>query len=141
MAKLVIVALLATSVALGGYTFRRFVGSERLVRAEAAELHARGRHLGGEECVSEVLDWGRHCAAQKVVCDAAVRPLTLACLQARDRTEYCRTLGPRLDTHFSFARCQERGYTRRNRLCAEAYLTVVGHCLALAPGPLAGVAP
>ncbi len=134
MAKWVVGGLLAASVILGGLTFVRYQGSERLVRATAADLGDRGRTLGGEECVSQVLAWGQRCPAMKVVCDEAVRPLVRTCLQAADRTDYCRSLGPRLDTHFSFARCRERGYPRSNHLCAEAYLAVVGHCMSLTGG-------
>jgi hypothetical protein len=142
MAKFVVGGLLAASVILGGLMYRRYVASERLVRAAAADLETRGRSLGGEECVSSVLDWGRSCAAMKVVCEEAVGPLVRTCLQARDRTDYCGTLGARLDTHFSFERCRERGYGRRNRLCAEAYLAVVGHCRALTEaGPAGGGTP
>ena len=142
MAKFVVGGLLAASMILGGLAYRRYVASEKLVRAAAADLGARGRSLGGEECVGSVLDWGRTCAAMKVVCEEAVAPLVHTCLQARDRTDFCRALGPRLDTHFSFARCRERGYGRRNRLCAEAYLAVASHCRALAEArPTGGGTP
>jgi hypothetical protein len=128
MAKLVVSGLLAASMLIGGLSYRRYVASEKLVRAAAADLHARGRDLDGEACVSEVLEWGKHCDAMKIVCDEAVGPLVRTCLAAADRTDYCRALGPRLDTHFSFAHCHARGYGRRNRLCAEAYMAVIGHC-------------
>lgn len=130
MGKLLVGGLLAASVILGGFTYRRYVGSEKLVRAVAAELADTGRTLDGEGCVSWVLDWDRRCSALKIVCDEATRPLLQTCLQARDRTDYCRSLGPKLDTHFSFERCRLRGYTRRDHGCAEAYLEVVDHCLA-----------
>jgi hypothetical protein len=141
MAKLLVGGLLAASMLLGGLAFRRYVSSEKLVRAAAAELDARGGALGGEECVTWVLDWGQRCAAMKVVCDEAVGPLVKTCLRARDRAEFCRQLSPRLDTHFSFERCRERGFGRRNRLCAEAYLAVVGHCRTVTGEKLAGVSP
>jgi hypothetical protein len=130
MGKLLVVGLLAASVILGGMTFRRYTSSEKLVRAVAADLDTRGRSMDGEECVGWVLEWGRSCPALKIVCDEAIRPLVKTCLQARDRTDYCRSLGPKLDTHFSFERCRLRGYTRRDHGCAEAYLEVVDHCLA-----------
>jgi hypothetical protein len=138
MGKVLVAGLLAASVILGGLTYRRYTGSERVVRAVAAELAAKGRTFDGEECVGWVLDWGQRCPALKIVCDEATKPLVQTCLQARDRTDYCRSLGPKLDTHFSFERCRERGYSRRNHLCAEAYLTVVGHCLALTGGTAVG---
>ena len=128
MAKWLISGLLAASMLIGGLSYRRYIDSEKAVRAIAADLHVRGRQLEGEACVSEVLDWGKRCDAIKVVCEEAVAPLVRTCLEARDRTEYCHQLGPRRDTHFSFQRCHERGYGRRNRLCAEAYLAVVAHC-------------
>jgi hypothetical protein len=139
MGKLLVGGLLAVSVILGGLTYRRYVSAELLVRATAAELAERGRTLDGEECVGWVLDWGRRCQALTIVCDEATRPLVLTCLQARDRTEWCRSLGPKLDTHFSFERCRQRGYSRKNHRCAEAYLAAVGHCLA--PGGGTAVRP
>ena len=138
MAKVVVGGLLTASMLLGGVLYWRYAGSERLVRAAAADLAARGRDLDGEECVTRVLDWGRHCAAMKIVCDEAVAPLVRTCLRARDRAGFCRALSPRLDTHFSFERCHERGYGRRNRLCAEAYLAVVRHCRSLEADRAAG---
>jgi hypothetical protein len=131
MGKVVVGGLLAASMVLGGLAYRRYVASERLVRAAAADVQSRGRDLDGEGCVGSVLEWGRGCAAMKIVCEESVGPMVRACLQARDRADFCRALGPRLDTHFSFERCRERGYGRRNRLCAEAYLAVVSHCRSL----------
>jgi len=134
MAKLFVSGLLAASMLLGGLSYRRYVGSERQARAFAVELRARGAGLDGEGCVAQVLEWGKRCDAMQVVCEAAITPLLKTCLEAADRTAYCRSLGAVLDTHFSYARCHQRGYGRRNRVCAEAYLTVADHCQTLLKG-------
>ncbi|HEY3354360.1 MAG TPA: hypothetical protein VGQ83_13995 [Polyangia bacterium] len=129
MVKALIGGLLAASVVLGAHAYRRYLSSEREIRAAADAMRTAGPRLDTEGCVTEALAFGKRCGAIANMCEEAVAPLVRTCLMGQDRGAYCRAIGPRAsDTHFTFARCRERGRSRRDHNCAEAYLAVVAHC-------------
>jgi hypothetical protein len=129
MVRVLVGGLLAASLLLGTQAYRRFLSSERELRAAGAAAHAAGATRDPEGCVTDALAFGRRCGAISNMCEEAIGPLVRTCLEAQDRTAFCRALGPSIsDTHFTFARCQARGLTRRDHRCAEAYLALVADC-------------
>lgn len=121
-------ALLTTSSALGVLAHRQYVTAELHFRATFAELAEVGQHMDVEQCITWVLEWKSRCAAARPMCEAAVPGLVEACLRASERSDYCDSIGPSSDTHWSFENCKRRGFGRRDHACAKAYLAVDAFC-------------
>ena len=66
----------------------------------------------------------------KSLCFASSSLVTHRCLDARDRSAYCQTLGAaHRDTRFGYKECKARGVTRQNKkICAAAYRAIAAHC-------------
>lgn len=127
---LVVGILFALSVAVGILAYSRFITSDRRLRADLGRLAAEGRKLSVEGCVDATIRWSTRCAAMKSLCDATTPQMMARCLGARDRTEYCRSLGDAgRDTHFGFKECKARGVNRKTKkTCAIAYRAIRSHC-------------
>lgn len=127
-----VVALLAVvAVVTGGFAFWRYRTSEQHILSQLDAFRAQGKQLTVEQCVDEVVDWSRRCAAMLSMCQASGSRMMVACLMARDRTAYCQsTTIATGDTHFGYKECQARNATKGlpKKICATAYRVVDVHC-------------
>lgn len=91
------------------------------------------------ECVRASVDWAMACPGVESWCAGEAPRLTLECLASRDRSEYCREVGDRVDqTGFGYATCEalreeiEGRYTKRShkKFCAASFRAVAAHCKA-----------
>jgi hypothetical protein len=126
----IILVVFAALMAVGVVVIRRYIESERHIKAVLAEMTERGPDLDAEGCVDAVLEWAPRCTAMKTLCDASVPRVMEACLSGRDRDGYCASLGARAsDTHFGVPECKARGVTRATKkVCALAYRAIDGFC-------------
>lgn len=134
---------LGAVVALAGvgvFLVHRYEASEVAIAAALNEMKQRGQSLEPEGCVDETLAWNARCTAMKSLCDASVPRVMLACLGAKDRSEYCANLGDRSsDTGFGYAECKARGLQRSaKKMCALTYRAIDGFCKQQPASPAGG---
>jgi hypothetical protein len=104
--------------------------SSKYIAKQVAVFEEIGQTTDVEGCADAVLDWVKNCKAVKGLCKASVGRLMSTCLMAKERVEFCKTMGSLVkDSHYGFKRCSERGYTKRNKECASVYSTVGAYCL------------
>lgn len=126
-----IVMVFATGLAI--FASYRFRSSEQYLTQAHDEFAERGEALTVSECVNSVLEWRHECEAMKSLCDSNVERMVTACIEARDRSGYCASVGDSIsDSHFSAAACADHGIDRSERepwkFCGMAYRAVDFHC-------------
>lgn len=128
--KIVVAVLFALSIVIGVVAYWRFIVSDRFLRDDLEQMAQRGRSLSVEQCVDATVEWAGSCRAMKSLCDATGPQLMRTCLAARDRSEYCDSLGDRArETRFGFKECKARKVTRKTKkACAAAYRAIASHC-------------
>lgn len=89
-----------------------------------------GKNASVEQCADEVLSWASSCGVVKGICQTYIGKMMSACLVAQNRVEYCKEMGRSVnDSHFGFQKCYDRGYSKKNKACAEVYSTIGSYCL------------
>ena len=97
---------------------------------EVSQFTSIGKSASVEDCVDSVLSWASKCEAIRGLCESSVSKMMSACLVSQNREDYCDSVGRAVfDSHFGFQKCYARGFSKRNKPCAEAYSTIGGYCL------------
>jgi hypothetical protein len=132
--------ILVTSVSLAGLALHNYHRSDAYLERVASQIRRAGARTTAEGCVERILDWRTTCPLSNVLCDNFAPRAMRVCLQARDRSGYCRSLPRRRGTtRFGYHDCQQRGMTRETRkACASAYRMLDQHCRRLRRGDEVG---
>lgn len=110
--------------------------SGQYIGREVSRFSTLGKTASVEECVDAVLSWANTCSAIRDLCQSSVGKMMSACLVSQNRADYCKSVGTEVnDSHFGYKHCYERGLSKRNKACAEAYSTIGGYCLYLRAYP------
>jgi hypothetical protein len=116
---------------------------ERTLGHERADAPWNKTEMSVDDCITFAIDWATECPGIQSWCEAEVPNVARACLESRDRREFCEEVGDRiLTTGFGFHECEARRekvelekYARRwhKKYCARAYRAVADHCRHLPP--------
>jgi len=131
--RTVLMLLSLVAVAMGMFSYYRYITSEKAIMAGMAELERAGAELDSEGCVDVVLDWHKRCDALSVMCNDAVKIAMYHCLESRDRHADCGKLEPDVVSkgQWVFGVCKARGTECRRRKecpCADAYRALDSFC-------------
>jgi len=126
-----LVAFMAVgSAALAGFAVYNYHRSNAYLKRVLVDMRRTGARTTAEGCVDHILAWRKTCPLSRVLCDNFAPRAMKICLQARDRTGYCRSLPPlRGTTRFGYRDCVARKMTRKTRnACAAAFRMLDQYC-------------
>jgi len=135
---LVVAALM---VVFGTSTARSYERFEAYRRATLRDPDQPPRWVSEEldvdGCVDAVLDWIELCPGVSSWCQGSLPDVTNMCLESRDRSAYCESVGDAIgSTRFGYDECADRydaiegRYARRaaKKHCSFIYRVIAGYC-------------
>ena len=125
--------IVLASVSLGVFALHNYNQTDAYLKRVLREMRETGAETTAEGCIDRIMRWRASCRLSNVLCDNFSPRAMQACLAAKDRTGYCRSLPQdRGTTRFGYRDCKRRKMTRKTRkACASAYRMLDQYCRGL----------